>query len=129
MNVNEVISNQAIQWLGGELGSQYPISPNDDVNMGESSNGIFPTAMCITPVAAIDKFVPPQVTRFAKCLHRGVHRPRRVGTLLCRIACRRCMAARPHADDPELQHLPNGGCRCLPGTGAETASLLKVKNV
>jgi fumarate hydratase class II len=38
MNVNEVISNRAIQILGGELGSKYPVHPNDHVNMGQSSN-------------------------------------------------------------------------------------------
>ena len=45
MNVNEVISNRAIQLLGGELGSKTPVHPNDDVNMGQSSNDTFPTAM------------------------------------------------------------------------------------
>lgn len=45
MNVNEVISNRCIQLVGGELGSQTPIHPNDDVNMGQSSNDTFPTAM------------------------------------------------------------------------------------
>jgi len=38
MNVNEVLSNRAIQLLGGTLGSQQPVAPNDDVNMGQSSN-------------------------------------------------------------------------------------------
>ncbi len=44
MNVNEVLSNRAIQLLGGTLGSQEPVAPNDDVNMGQSSNDTFPTA-------------------------------------------------------------------------------------
>ena len=47
MNVNEVLSNRAIQLLGGELGSQQPVGPNDDVNMSQSSNDSFPTAMHI----------------------------------------------------------------------------------
>ena len=47
MNVNEVISNRCIQLLGGTLGSQQPVHPNDDVNMGQSSNDTFPTAMHI----------------------------------------------------------------------------------
>ena len=47
MNVNEVISNRCIQLLGGDLGSQTPIHPNDHVNMGQSSNDTFPTAMHI----------------------------------------------------------------------------------
>src|SRR5205814_6541649 len=47
MNVNEVISNRAIQLVGGRLGSKEPIHPNDDVNMGQSSNDTFPTARTI----------------------------------------------------------------------------------
>ena len=59
MNVNEVISNRAIQLLGGELGSKAPIHPNDDVNMGQSSNDTFPTAMHIAAVLEIrDKLLP-----------------------------------------------------------------------
>ncbi|MFB9222131.1 class II fumarate hydratase [Paracoccus cavernae] len=45
MNANEVISNRAIEMLGGELGSKKPVHPNDHVNMGQSSNDTFPTAM------------------------------------------------------------------------------------
>ncbi|MFV0383915.1 class II fumarate hydratase [Paracoccus sp. (in: a-proteobacteria)] len=45
MNANEVISNRAIEILGGELGSKTPVHPNDHVNMGQSSNDTFPTAM------------------------------------------------------------------------------------
>src|SRR5215468_3356270 len=47
MNINEVISNRAIQLVGGELGSKSPVHPNDDVNMAQSSNDTFPTAMNI----------------------------------------------------------------------------------
>ncbi len=47
MNANEVISNRAIQMLGGEVGSKEPVHPNDHVNMGQSSNDTFPTAMHI----------------------------------------------------------------------------------
>jgi fumarate hydratase class II len=47
MNVNEVVSNRCIQLIGGQLGSQEPIHPNDHVNMGQSSNDTFPTAMHI----------------------------------------------------------------------------------
>jgi fumarate hydratase, class II len=47
MNVNEVISNRCIQLVGGTLGSQRPVHPNDHVNMGQSSNDTFPTAMHI----------------------------------------------------------------------------------
>ncbi|WPZ14547.1 class II fumarate hydratase [Nitratireductor rhodophyticola] len=47
MNTNEVISNRAIEILGGEMGSKKPVHPNDHVNMGQSSNDTFPTAMHI----------------------------------------------------------------------------------
>jgi len=47
MNVNEVIANRCIQLIGGKIGSQRPIHPNDDVNMSQSSNDTFPTAMHI----------------------------------------------------------------------------------
>ena len=47
MNVNEVISNRCIQLVGGTLGSQQPVHPNDHVNMGQSSNDTFPSAMHI----------------------------------------------------------------------------------
>ncbi|RZJ37405.1 MAG: class II fumarate hydratase, partial [Brevundimonas sp.] len=45
MNANEVISNRAIQMLGGEMGSKTPVHPNDHVNMSQSSNDTYPTAM------------------------------------------------------------------------------------
>ena len=59
MNVNEVISNRAIQLVGGTLGSQTPIHPNDHVNMGQSSNDTFPTAMHIAAYKmATEKTIP-----------------------------------------------------------------------
>ncbi|MFJ5837486.1 class II fumarate hydratase [Streptomyces shenzhenensis] len=59
MNTNEVISNRAIQLVGGELGSKSPIHPNDHVNMGQSSNDTFPTAMHIAAVEAVrDRLLP-----------------------------------------------------------------------
>ncbi|MBV9320528.1 MAG: class II fumarate hydratase, partial [Mycobacterium sp.] len=61
MNVNEVISNRAIQLVGGELGSKAPIHPNDDVNMGQSSNDTFPTAMNIAAVLEINEHLLPRV--------------------------------------------------------------------
>ncbi len=54
MNVNEVVSNRAIEIAGGELGSKTPVHPNDDVNRSQSSNDTFPTAMHI---AAYEKLV------------------------------------------------------------------------
>jgi fumarate hydratase, class II len=59
MNVNEVISNRSIQLAGGTLGSQRPVHPNDHVNMGQSSNDTFPTAMHIAAhQMATDKTIP-----------------------------------------------------------------------
>jgi fumarate hydratase class II len=61
MNLNEVISNRAIQLAGGQLGTKAPVHPNDDVNMGQSSNDTFPTAMHIAAVAAIHQHLLPSV--------------------------------------------------------------------
>ncbi|MEV0564101.1 class II fumarate hydratase [Dactylosporangium sp. NPDC050588] len=63
MNVNEVISNRAIQLVGGQLGSKTPVHPNDDVNMGQSSNDTFPTAMHIAAVVAIEERLLPALAR------------------------------------------------------------------
>jgi fumarate hydratase class II len=65
MNVNEVIANRASQLLGGTLGSQRPVAPNDDVNMGQSSNDSFPTAMHIASVLQIDDRLLPEARRLA----------------------------------------------------------------
>ena len=53
MNINEVLSNRAIEILGGKLGSKTPVHPNDHVNLGQSSNDTFPTAMHIAAVMEI----------------------------------------------------------------------------
>ena len=59
MNANEVISNRAIEILGGEMGSKKPVHPNDHVNMGQSSNDTFPTAMHIAiGMVARDTLLP-----------------------------------------------------------------------
>ncbi len=68
MNVNEVISNRCIQLFGGTLGSQEPIAPNDDVNMGQSSNDTFPTAMHIAAVRELDDHLLPQLDALAKAI-------------------------------------------------------------
>lgn len=70
MNVNEVISNRAIQLLGGEIGSQHPVGPNDDVNMGQSSNDTFPTAMHIASVLALDTQLIPQATQLVELIEK-----------------------------------------------------------
>jgi fumarate hydratase class II len=61
MNVNEVISNRAIQLAGGQLGSKMPIHPNDHVNMSQSSNDTFPTAMHLATVLELTKHLIPRV--------------------------------------------------------------------
>jgi fumarate hydratase class II len=61
MNANEVIANRAIELLGGQLGSQRPVHPNDDVNRSQSSNDTFPTAMHIAAVEEIDGHLLPAV--------------------------------------------------------------------
>jgi fumarate hydratase class II len=58
MNVNEVISNRAIEIAGGTLGSKNPIHPNDHVNMSQSSNDTFPAAMHIAAAEAMHRLVP-----------------------------------------------------------------------
>ena len=68
MNVNEVLSNRAIQLLGGRLGSQQPIGPNDDVNMSQSSNDSFPTAMHIAAVTLLDDRLIPELDRLARVI-------------------------------------------------------------
>ncbi|MFD7608074.1 class II fumarate hydratase [Streptomyces mirabilis] len=68
MNVNEVLSNRASQLLGGTLGTQKPVAPNDDVNMGQSSNDSFPTAMHIASVKEIDEHLLPQARKLAETI-------------------------------------------------------------
>jgi fumarate hydratase class II len=58
MNANEVISNRAIELAGGVMGSKKPIHPNDDVNMSQSSNDTFPTAMYIAAAEQLNKLIP-----------------------------------------------------------------------
>ena len=62
MNVNEVISNRAIQLVGGRVGSKQPVHPNDDVNKSQSSNDTFPTAMHIATVIEFTTRLIPAVT-------------------------------------------------------------------
>lgn len=68
MNLNEVISNRSIQLLGGVLGSQHPVGPNDDVNMGQSSNDTFPTAMHIAAVLELDDVLIPRLEALTKAI-------------------------------------------------------------
>src|SRR5580658_2843363 len=63
MNVNEVISNRAIEIAGGEMGSKKPIHPNDDVNMSQSSNDTFPAAMHIAAATETARMLLPAVKK------------------------------------------------------------------
>ncbi len=70
MNANEVISNRAIELAGGVMGSKKPIHPNDHVNMSQSSNDTFPTAMNIAAAEKVERSVIPAVQRLRDTLHR-----------------------------------------------------------
>jgi len=68
MNVNEVVSNRAIELLGGVIGSKDPVHPNDHVNMGQSSNDSFPTAMHIAAVTELETRLLPALAYLQKAL-------------------------------------------------------------
>src|SRR5208282_2968109 len=70
MNANEVISNRAIGMAGGVLGSKKPIHPNDDVNMSQSSNDTFPTAMHIAAAEEVTHDLIPSVRKLRDALAR-----------------------------------------------------------
>ena len=77
MNANEVISNRAIEILGGELGSKSPVHPNDHVNRGQSSNDVIPTAIHVSAYSAVVSdlepalrlIVPPGAVEVEDALH------------------------------------------------------------
>ena len=68
MNFNEVIANRAIEMMGGELGSKDPVHPNDHVNMGQSTNDTFPTAINIAAVEASVNQLLPELTKLRDSL-------------------------------------------------------------
>lgn len=68
MNVNEVISNRAIEILGGQLGSKTPVHPNDHVNKSQSSNDTYPTAMHIAVGIALNKQLIPAMKQLRDAL-------------------------------------------------------------
>jgi fumarate hydratase class II len=68
MNVNEVIANRANEMLGGKLGAKAPVHPNDHVNMSQSSNDCFPTAMHIAAVQEISVRLIPALTGLQRAL-------------------------------------------------------------
>src|SRR5215213_4018361 len=70
MNANEVISNRAIEMLGGQLGSRKPVHPNDHVNLGQSSNDVIPTAIHVAALTAIEEELIPALERLQRALER-----------------------------------------------------------
>ena len=68
MNANEVISNRAIEILGGTMGSKAPVHPNDHCNMSQSSNDTFPTVMHVAAVNQIDRLLIPALGHLQKAL-------------------------------------------------------------
>src|SRR2546430_9440030 len=81
MNVNEVLSNRAIQLLGGEIGSKAPVQPNDDVNMGQSSNDTFPTAMHIAAVMELEEHLLPHAEALAAAIEAKAQEGRGLGKI------------------------------------------------
>ncbi|MBL8544109.1 MAG: class II fumarate hydratase [Hyphomonadaceae bacterium] len=69
MNANEVISNRAIEIMGGEMGSKKPVHPNDHVNMSQSSNDTFPTAMHIAAAEEIEHRLKPALQQLRNALN------------------------------------------------------------
>jgi len=70
MNVNEVISNRAIQLTGGKLGTKTPVHPNDHVNFSQSSNDTFPTAMHVATVLEFTEYLIPHVQGLVDAMHK-----------------------------------------------------------
>src|ERR671916_3352567 len=68
MNANEVISNRAIQLLGGELGTKDPVHPNDHVNRGQSSNDVIPTAIHLSALISMKEDLLPALERIRVAL-------------------------------------------------------------
>jgi fumarate hydratase class II len=70
MNVNEVLSNRAIEILGGVVGSKQPVHPNDHVNASQSSNDVIPTAIHVSAYLAVVEELEPALGRLAEALGR-----------------------------------------------------------
>ncbi|HLZ75828.1 class II fumarate hydratase, partial [Phenylobacterium sp.] len=70
MNANEVISNRAIEMMGGVMGSKSPVHPNDHVNMSQSSNDTYPTAMHIACAEQVAHDLMPALAHLHTALHR-----------------------------------------------------------
>jgi len=73
MNANEVIANRAIEILGGEMGSNSPVHPNDAVNAGQSSNDVIPTAIHVAAYGAVTEDLIPALRHLEEALDRKAH--------------------------------------------------------
>ena len=112
MNANEVISNRAIEMLGGVMGSKKPVHPNDHVNMSQSSNDTYPTAMHIACAEEIDHRLLPALQTAAQCAQRqgaGVGRTSSRSAAPTRRTRRRSRSARNSPATP--QQVENGIAR------------------
>ena len=100
MNANEVIANRAIELLGGRLGSQRPVHPNDDVNRSQSSNDTFPTAMHIAAVEEFTHRLIPMVAKLRDALaERAAAQSVRGCQVGMRLTQRRAAGARARAEN------------------------------
>jgi fumarate hydratase class II len=143
MNVNEVISNRAIEILGGVIGSKQPVHPNDHVNNGQSSNDVIPTAIHVSAYLAIVQELEPGLERLADALHRKAVEfdrvvkigrthlqdavPVRLGPEFSGYAQQaRNGLARLAAVKPRLAELPLGGTAVGTGLNAHPAFAPKV---
>ncbi len=135
MNVNEVISNRAIEIMQGTMGSKHPVHPNDHVNLGQSSNDTFPTVMHIAVVEEIHQNLVPVLNAFEKNLwdkvedwkdivkigrtHLQDATPLTLGQAFSGYATQiQKSLERVHAALPRLYCLPQGGTAV--GTGLNT---------
>ena len=91
MNVNEVVANRAIQLLGGVVGSKHPVHPNDHVNMGQSSNDAFPTAMHVAAVLELEARLLPALDALGGALEAKA----RAFSKIIKIGRTHCMDATP----------------------------------
>lgn len=91
MNVNEVISNRAIELAGGKIGSKIPVHPNDDVNKSQSSNDVFPTAMHIAATLEIRRRLLPNL----HILHQGLKKKATEFSKIVKIGRTHLMDATP----------------------------------
>ena len=73
MNANEVIANRAIEILGGKMGSKTPVHPNDDVNAGQSSNDVIPTAIHVAAYGALTEDLMPALRHLEEALDSKAH--------------------------------------------------------